>query len=124
MFGRQQGQDCYWYARELILHLPALFPQPLAERAGRVGKKLLEDLPALLMMTHRKDVSQAAIPFQGVPQLLCLGLGQEDRPTTMCRRQKNLTHMFHVQNGAWLGFQTEQPRCELLQRVYLVMRHY
>lgn len=79
MFGRQQGQDCHWYVREQILHLPALFPQPLAERAGREGKKLLEDppdlvtawpsqpdpvplhlssLPALLMMTHRKLVSQ------------------------------------------------------------------
>lgn len=90
MFGRQQGQDCHWYAGELIPHFPALFPQPLAERAGRGGKKLLEgppdlvplhfsSLPPLLVMTHREDVSQTAISFQGVPQLLCLGLGQEDR---------------------------------------------
>lgn len=66
--------------------LACTLPQPLAERAGSEGEKLLEDppdlvplhsssVPALLMITHRKDVSQAAIPFQGMPQLLCLGLG-------------------------------------------------
>lgn len=32
----------------------------------------LFSLPALLTTTYRKDVSQAAVAFQGVPQLLCL----------------------------------------------------
>lgn len=50
VLSRQQGQDSHWYAREQMLHLSALFPQPHTERASREGKKQVGVVEILLTL--------------------------------------------------------------------------
>jgi len=61
----------------------------------------LFSLPALLTTAYRKDVSQAAVAFQGVPQLLCLHLEQENRPITICRNVRSLASIY-VSCAKWI----------------------
>lgn len=92
--GRQRGKEAAW--RSCWPCSLALQPDPVPLH--------FSSLPALLVMSHRKDVSQAAIPFQGVPQLLCLGLGQEDRQQQCVGVKRILLICFMCRMVHGLGF--------------------
>lgn len=60
VFSRQQEQDCHWYAREQMLPLSVVSPQPCSEGAGREAKNCV--VVVKMLLTLRPHCSGTLLP--------------------------------------------------------------
>lgn len=81
VFSRQKEQDCHWYAREQMLPLSVVSPQPCSEGAGREAKNCVVVVKMLLILRPR--CSGTLLPCTSAVCLL-LGGSQEGRFPVSC----------------------------------------